>query len=46
MMPASAESKCHQRVRCYAAEVSMTRHPHQGTVERSGVAGRERVQIE
>ncbi len=30
MMPSSAESKSHPRVRCYAAEVSLTGHPQKG----------------
>jgi len=30
MMPASAESKCHQRIRCYAAEVRADTSPPNG----------------
>jgi len=35
-----------KNLRCCAAGVGLTRHPHEGTVKRSGVAGRERVEIE
>jgi hypothetical protein len=41
-MPTSAESKPHQRVRCYAAEVGSTHHPRMGAVGKPEIPGGER----